>query len=175
MNKIFILLTLITSLFVTACSMPPIPKTTKEFRKVMKESTFANFESYEVKRSLKDVTNSIKNNISCFGVMSDNASDYESTIINEGSDYEMTKTPTLNVDKNKAVFYYQLKMSDGLFMPSAEEQPKKGMYVFLVDIFKKSNNSVKVDFYEGTSMGGMMAAEIAAMKAWIKGGSGCLY
>lgn len=162
MIKTIVLLSI--TLLMTACSYN-VPKTLDEMRTRTKKSPDS-FQSYTVNRSLKDITQSIKAYKHCFKL---------DTPYQPDAPAYKRRTITLLPKKDKTIFYIQDKFVYRMALAPQIEQHPDGLFMILVDIFKQSKNSVKVDLYGAPEDSELAGSFTRVVKAWIKGDKGCIH
>jgi hypothetical protein len=135
-----------TLLLFTACA--PYPQNSKEYR-----ATFHNkadgfkegYETYTVEKTVKEVAKSLRT--------------YVKKTFSSDGEY----VPTLMVKQYRIELYLQ-KNDESFLSWFKPAQPDSGAFVIVVDIYRNTADSVKVDFYKVSDKYSHM---IVDMKKWI--------
>jgi len=122
-----------------------IPQTAQEFREATAESRFATMETVVVKQPYRTVKQTFKKySDKCL----DRAVEVTSCVNNACSTSTREYTPTLLTTKPGFEMYLQLDMSNAISI-GANDPPKNGMYILVVDVTPVDKKSTKVDLYSG--------------------------
>lgn len=147
-----LVIALFTLFIFTACAS--YPQNSKDYRASFhnQDDGFTKgYETYTLERKLDDVTSSLKS--------------YLELCLEPNKAY----VPSLMVKKYMVELHLQEK-SKGLLRWFQAKKPKDGAYAVVVDVYRNTADSVKVDFYKVSDEYSDMISDI---KKWIHGNSTC--
>jgi hypothetical protein len=154
----------VASLVAVACA--PMPQSAEEFRKAVPGAMMAKADSYEVNRSVKDVSATFRRKApECLNVSVRTVSQTTTSYQNILTEYK----PTVVVNGERAELHVQQLHKTGVMYPS--KPPEGGIYLFVADAYPLPGNRTRIETY-GPSRG--YDVLYRAVRGWANGDNlGC--
>lgn len=141
---------------IAGCSVN-YPQTADEFRQQIPAATFGKLQTFEAKRSYRDVART-------FQAKAPECLNVAVRTVERGSSTTRTLKPTVLVNEKKTELHIQQTWSGNVIVPG--KVPEGGMYYIVADATPIDRNRTRIDIY-GPSMGADTL--VRAIEGWATG------